>query len=132
MEKMNPEVKKQWLKALRSGKYRKGTKALLKKGGYCCLGVLTDLYAKSPANKEKIQWKGAGQNDGTRSFAGVDDYTPEVVMKWAGLKEANPYVRYEDRDGEIHHDTLGQINDGSSSLRRVGFKQIADIIEKAL
>ena len=37
---MKTEVKKKWLKALRSGKYKQGRKQLQDNAGYCCLGVL--------------------------------------------------------------------------------------------
>ena len=44
---MKPEVKKAWVKALRSGKYRKGKEYLRRQEGkhdrYCCLGVLCDV-----------------------------------------------------------------------------------------
>lgn len=45
--KMNPEFKKQWVEALRSGKYRQ-TNGVLKTGNehncrHCCLGVLCDI-----------------------------------------------------------------------------------------
>jgi hypothetical protein len=37
---MNPELKKKWVKALRSGEYKQGRGYLANKGKYCCLGVL--------------------------------------------------------------------------------------------
>lgn len=39
---MNPAIKKKWLKALRSGKYKQTRGALRRKstGGMCCIGVL--------------------------------------------------------------------------------------------
>lgn len=48
---MNPEVKKKWIEALRSGEYKQGHNALrvISEGGfgYCCLGVLCDLMKQS-------------------------------------------------------------------------------------
>jgi len=38
--KMDPELKKEWVAALRSGTYPQTKHALAKGGGYCCLGVL--------------------------------------------------------------------------------------------
>lgn len=39
--KMDPGLKKRWVAALRSGKYRQTRRGQLKhKGAYCCLGVL--------------------------------------------------------------------------------------------
>lgn len=43
---MNPEIKTEWLAALRSGEYKQETGILRARGGFCCLGVLCDLYVK--------------------------------------------------------------------------------------
>ena len=49
---MKKLIKKRWLKALRSGKYKQGRELLAfradkeEKYGYCCLGVLADIVAK--------------------------------------------------------------------------------------
>lgn len=40
-----------WIKALRSGKYKQGHKALSTADNYCCLGVLCDVAAPE-------RWKG--------------------------------------------------------------------------
>lgn len=47
MKKMNSFVKNAWIKALRSGKYKQTTGDLKNDYGYCCLGVLTDIYCKT-------------------------------------------------------------------------------------
>lgn len=42
--KMDPEAKKRWVAALRSGKYKQGTKQLCDfRGRFCCLGVYADI-----------------------------------------------------------------------------------------
>lgn len=90
---MNKRVKTRWLAALRSGKYRQGTKQLrtIKPGTdqvcHCCLGVLCDLYIHSTAGKA------AGARWEVDKF--VSQYVPpknsemtilppEVAL-WAGL-----------------------------------------------
>ncbi len=41
---MDPELKAQWVKALRSGEYRQGRELLKSSAGaFCCLGVLCDI-----------------------------------------------------------------------------------------
>ena len=42
------EVKDKWLKALKSGKYRQGTRTLYadSDNSYCCIGVLGDIHPK--------------------------------------------------------------------------------------
>lgn len=45
-QKMNPEVKKIWLKALKSGEYKKGIQSLRSYDDeVCSLGVLCNLHA---------------------------------------------------------------------------------------
>lgn len=118
---MKSDVKKQWVRALRSGKYTKGTKKLKSGDRYCCLGVLTELYFKSPANKKKETWSPGG------TFRGNNELLSSPVMKWAGLSSDNPGVntRYGDH-------SLSEINDGETSLGNVRFTTIADLIEENL
>lgn len=41
---MNAEIKQRWLDALRSGKYRQGSRVLRSESNkYCCLGILCEL-----------------------------------------------------------------------------------------
>lgn len=40
---MKTELKKRWMKALRSGIFKQGRCALLSEGKYCCLGVLCHI-----------------------------------------------------------------------------------------
>ncbi len=48
MTKINKVVKKLWIKALRSGEYKQDTGSLkTSSNGFCCLGVLTDIYCKN-------------------------------------------------------------------------------------
>jgi hypothetical protein len=113
---MHKHVMKKWVKALRSGKYRKNTGQLCKvaKNGnksWCCLGVLTDLYNKEhKQNPIEIQ---AG--DGELSFP---------VMWWSGLISKPGSLRYGNRGLT----SLAELNDCDISKR--SFKRIADIIEK--
>jgi hypothetical protein len=50
---MDPEVKAKWLVALRDPE-TKQTKGCLRRGdSFCCLGVLSDIYAK----EHGIEWE---------------------------------------------------------------------------
>lgn len=40
---MNPELKTNWIAALRSGDYTQTTSAIKDERGHCCLGVLAEL-----------------------------------------------------------------------------------------
>jgi len=80
MEKLNPKVKKKWLAALKSGKYRKAKGHLKHHGRHCCLGVLCDLF--DPAGWEDHDYGGS-----TKLYAGRDTTPPEEVIEWSGLTE---------------------------------------------
>jgi hypothetical protein len=38
---MNEQIRRRWIKALRSGKYKQGRRYFEKDNRYCCLGVLS-------------------------------------------------------------------------------------------
>lgn len=113
---MKPHVKKMWVEALESGKYRLGKHYLRKSGKngdqFCCLGVLCDLAPRRLGKWDK-------DNDGY-TFDGTPDVLPHDVVDWAGLEDTNPRVR----DGT---DTLAQMND-----RGCSFKTIAKVIREQL
>lgn len=52
---MTPDLKRRWLEALRSGKYKKAREELIRHNalgtpsGYCCLGVLTEIEDLGPS-----------------------------------------------------------------------------------
>jgi hypothetical protein len=110
---MNKTIMKKWVKALRSGKYRKTTGVLCKVANngnksYCCLGVLTDLYNKEHKNNS------------------VDLFGCSLcsrVMKWSGIGSGYGSLVYN-----TDETTLANLNDCSQSKR--SFKRMADIIEK--
>lgn len=109
---MNKKVKKQWLKALRSGEYKQTTNYLKNSDAYCCLGILCDIHSKEKNHKWSVGESYFSQNRGL----------PDQVLKWANLPNDNRYVVYNGKHGQ-----LGNANDMGLS-----FKQIANIIEKQL
>lgn len=139
---MNPEVKKKWLEALRSGKYRQATEQLRKGDAYCCLGVLCDLYAKehpeagfTADDAHRYVFKSAGDDNYVFSSPGdrdSEDLPTYSVMVWAGIDNWNipqdlaPEMsdNYRLPAGSV---SLPAINDDGNS-----FEVIADVIEKAL
>lgn len=122
---MNPIVKKKWLKALRSGKYKKTTHALHCGKGFCCLGVLTDLYIKE--NPKYRSWKRA--TDSSMSYKGEGSIIPSSVKRWAGIKASNPVMNVR---GSIIQANLAELNDGSWQIKPWSFKRIAKLIEAQL
>lgn len=110
---MNRALKEKWLKALRSGKYKQGTR-LLRYGDdgdkFCCLGVLCDIQGR--------RWR---QNK--KPFAGYSIVT-EGEFDATGTKDTR---LLQDVGGHFYAVELMDMNDGGKS-----FDQIADWIEENL
>jgi hypothetical protein len=112
---MNPQIKQKWVDALRSGDYQQTQRRLHDENGFCCLGVLCDLYGK----EHNVEWNLAN-NGHNYEFQKFESYLPSSVMKWADLEYRNPPVNDEES-------TLVRLNDSGST-----FAQIANLIEEQL
>jgi hypothetical protein len=135
--KMNPEVKQKWIDALRSGDYEQGSEKLRGVNGYCCLGVLCDIYAR----EHDTQWEFRGYDelsDETNPhpmdywyFDEQSEFLPKSVMDWAGLKVPNPSVRIDvednDEDNWYFQDEIANVNDSGYT-----FMDLSKIIEQQL
>jgi hypothetical protein len=116
---MNPEIRARWCAALRGGEYQQAREMLRLEGdhgieGYCCLGVLTDLYVKDggPENfedEEGWDWN-VWDSDGVLA---------STVREWAGLHDCNPQL--------TPAFTASELNDDGAS-----FAEIADLIDGGL
>jgi hypothetical protein len=130
--KMNSKIKEVWVNALRSGEYNQGGEKLRGANGYCCLGVLCDIYVKEH-NKE---WEFVSVDEYSDEnnpypmdywyFDGESEFLPESVREWAELNLRNPILRVEDEEDEFV-DEVANINDSGYS-----FSTIADLIEAQL
>lgn len=114
---MNQEIKAKWVTALRSGEYIQTKGALHDYAGFCCLGVLCDLYRKENGG----EWAPSNIISGESMFLNSETLLPQTVQLWAGLEADDPYVG-------------GTIKEGLSSLNDtgVGFLEIASLIERDL
>lgn len=114
LSKMNPKLKKKWLAALRSGKYRRGLAQLKDGNRYCCLGVLCEV---------------SGQR-----FDGDDTFLPERVAALTGVTERTQEVLASINDGD--YDAFQKRQYGPIKRYRedrgAPFSSIADFIEKHL
>lgn len=109
---MDQNIKKQWVEALRSGKYKQG-RCWLKYGDeFCCLGVLCDLHAQT-TNRE---WEGCGSIGNYLDHA---ESLPEEVVQWAGLNSKDPFIN--EKRVSIYNDERG-----------LDFDQMSDLIESNL
>lgn len=117
---MNQEIKKRWVEALRDGTYKQGREVLKSYDGYCCLGVLTDLFC----HEKGLSWEEAlSQESEFEDDIYDNELLPPLVREWASLKE-DPVV-----DGI----NLSTRNDGSTSscIEAESFVEIANAIEKS-
>jgi hypothetical protein len=117
---MKPEIKQAWLTALRSGEYSQAKDRLKTRTGYCCYGVLCDLYQK--AHPETSRWVEGGVdatfiiNPSLEADSEPMSTMPnETVMMWAGLPKPN----------DLSITTLSEMNDEGAT-----FPQIANRIEE--
>lgn len=127
---MDPQIKQQWVEALRSSQYTQGTRALQDHfGNFCCLGVLADLYIKE---HDDVKW----DETSSREF-GVQEVhdgelvmesgmLPNIVAQWAGLPK-NPTVMTNIIDPDRGTSPLSEINDAGYD-----FDKIATLIEEKL
>lgn len=127
---LDPEVKRLFLDALRSGKYPQGrTRLRNHEDCYCCLGVLTDLAVKAGIVKWAQSDYGWGVDvtlpNGT-SFINTSDLHDKVIQ-WAGLQYETG-VGGNIVFGASKEDNLMHCNDELL----LTFEQIADIVEEQL
>lgn len=111
---MNKKIKKQWISALRSGKYKQGQKKLCygNQNGtrYCCLGVLSLLAVENGVCSRRT------------AFAKNESLTPSVST-WSGIQTNEPQIVY---NGGNRY--LTSLNDDE----KLSFNELADLIEKQL
>lgn len=143
---LKPEIKTKWINALRSGKYKQTTDCLRDDTGYCCLGVLTDIYI---SEQENASW-----NVTDKKYLGIDlkhrntiyefdgniEMIGNKIYKWACVfphtyRSLDVFIKSEeinldsqDQCIETYKTSLQELND----MHKYTFSQIADIIEKQL
>lgn len=143
---MNPEIKEKWIERLESGEVEQVREVLGDEhGARCCLGVLCDVAIDM--GLDSIKWQ-----DGVLFVRrdNCDDYVhtfierssecwheygdgdlPDVVVRWAGLSEADPLIdpEYAEGDGDGPRDGKA-IN--ANDDRELSFKEIAALIRQNL
>lgn len=130
---MDPQVKELWVNALRSGKYQQTTGKLKTSKGFCCLGVLTDLYLK----EKNQEWDCITDSDTDTHYYRIEekeDLLPASVKDWAGLYSISPQVMVENESYHPEHDMEKEIPADLAELNDDGlsFNEIANLIETQL
>ena len=107
-------TKTEWIKALKSGNYRKGTKYLSNGGRFCCLGVLQDLVSRKSVVKRAYL-------SGSSQYLATDDIGLYSVS-WA--RKLGLTIKVQE--------VLVDLNDGNEErdIKPRSFKQIAEYIKK--
>jgi hypothetical protein len=131
---MNELIKQKWVEALTSGEYSQGKSCLNNgQGGFCCLGVLTDIYAK----EHGLEWEFI-EDEGKPGFDGEVYLTPLDVQAWSGIDTNVPYLPFAERANFIGKDPEpipeADISTSIAALNDEGitFPQIADLIKAFL
>lgn len=120
---MNPEIKAQWVAALRSGEYEQGTGRLHRGDTFCCLGVLCDLAIKAGApGVEEFR----RPTEIVSTYNGLQLILPGSVREWAGLDSCNP-ILVDESGSESEYHPVSIFNDNGTT-----FNEIADLIEAQL
>lgn len=125
--RMDPAVRDEWVRRLRSGDYPQGWGQLRSPlGQFCCLGVLCEV-----ARERGIVTFDLATNAYT-SVADPDegDYTgqlPPAVVRWAGLPQDDAWAA----DPRVRGLPLSGWNDGYG-VQRGTFTVIATLIEEEL
>jgi hypothetical protein len=137
---VNPEIKQQWIDALRSGEYQQGRLNLKYDQGegtqYCCLGVLCELAKASgdlEVNETRLNTPGGsyGFYTGDNPLNAGTAYPPSQISEWAGLGSSDGqlsrsfWATSPRSGGEVEIESLAAANDHGFS-----FEEIARLIEE--
>lgn len=130
---MKKALAMEWVKALRSGKYKKGTGHLKNKNEvtgektFCCLGVLCDIMGSKGTKAENGNYY-FPKSDASDSYNDNTGLMPIRLFKKAGMKK---------NDGELKSlsTQLTSLNDSGFWIVEKGvyetlnFDEIADLIQ---
>lgn len=124
LESMEKELKQNWIKALRSGKYKQGIGALCRvdangETSYCCMGVLMEvIYGEDVWTTETAHLQDGSYKKGLhdKNYA----WPPKDIVKSLGVLNGRGLT------------PLASMNDGGGKFHgnQQSFEQIADWIEE--
>jgi hypothetical protein len=91
---MNEQIKEKWIQALRSQEYKQTKSILRDEYGYCCLGVLCDIYSK----EMNVPWGKDYSHSYYYYYFDNTETLPIEVIEWAELNNESPSVTVENGD----------------------------------
>ena len=128
------KARSEWVKALRSGKYRQGTHVLRSTVDetYCCLGVACDLYSELEGNS-MVKWK--NNISSSWEFLGHICTLPNQVGRWLGITRPSfsEHLSSMNDSGKTfdeiasHIEMLEQVKDKEAAERK---KQLIKLTDK--
>jgi len=117
--------RKEWVAALRSGKYEQGAGALNADGRFCCLGVACDIFGP----RLGLEW-GPAELEGVLAMEGQGAYLPIAVAAELGINTDGrltvPVFTFAQDGEEEETSSLAGLNDDTY----YAFAQIADVVEE--
>lgn len=114
---MTPELKAQWLDALRSGRFKQGAGALNFGGRHCCLGVLCEVAGLKALPRSD----GMGKGYDAREYIAPGSST--IMRLWISDPKFADQIGLPDAIASL----AMRLNDDGKS-----FNEIADHLETAL
>lgn len=83
---MNKKIKQKWILALKSGDFKQDSSSLKSSRGYCCLGVLCELFS---VENPEFQFEELDPELMEFEFKFIDnsELLPNVVSVWAELSK---------------------------------------------
>jgi hypothetical protein len=131
VQRMDPEAKRLWVEALRSGEYAQGRNYLAEMWAgnwrYCCLGVLCEVATEQGVPVTVVTRPGSQ----LKTYSENSTIPPTSVAQWAWAEETRyPALRipHVDEDGVMAFRDFTELNDDMG----LSFEQIADLIEEYL
>lgn len=125
---MNPDIKTEWQRRLRSGEYQQGQGYLKRDGNHCCLGVLCEQAVEAGIVESELS-AAYMPGDDIYDFGGSAVTLPFEVAVWAGLTRDGQEQWDDDLAACGGYDlgfSLAEDNDDHGK----SFEEIADIIEE--
>lgn len=126
---MKKEIADKWIVALNSNEFNQHRGALHNpsNNGYCCLGVLCEIYRKE-TGKGRWEYDGFMSNPDEKEARLMDwscQHLPYAVQEWSGMK--SPLGQYDEKDNSIEtNKNLVYLND----MAGFKFSGIASFIER--
>lgn len=102
---MKKDIAYKWIDALESDEYKQTQGYLKTDNGFCCLGVLCDLYLKEHGK----EWS-EGRLPHLYTIDEAEAGLPQSVMDWSGVQT---------NLGVLPHGTLTMINDSAEDFSEV-------------